>query len=205
MTSVLVADDHALFRQGLVRVLLDAGLDVIGEAGDGNEAIRIVRERAPDVVLMDLHMPDCDGIAATLEVADETRVLVLTVSEEDDDLYRAIKAGARGYLLKNVGPRDLVEAVRAVAAGDAVLSPEMTATAFAGLRGRVPKTALDDLSGREREVLGLIARGLSNRAVAGKLAISEHTVKTYVERIFEKLGVNSRAEAAVIAGEHGID
>ena len=203
MTRVLVVDDHALFRQGLCRVLSEAGIDVVGEAGDGAEAVRMARRLGPDVVLMDLHMPVRDGVEATRDLAPEARVLILTVSDEDEDLFRALDAGAQGYLLKDTGPEALVGAVRSVAEGSVVLSPEVSKRVLAAVRR--PRRDLSGLSGREKEVLALVARGRSNLAIAKALGISEHTVKTYIERLFQKLDVSSRSEAAAYGADLSID
>lgn len=203
MTRVFVVDDHEVFRRGVVGLLVEAGFDVVGEASSGEEALQLAPKSRADIVLMDLHMPGIGGVETTRGLSDSLPVLVLTVSEKDEDLLRAIHAGARGYVLKNLGTAELVEAVRRVAGGESALSPEMAKAALEALR-RQPESPMPDLSAREREVLSGISRGLSNRQIADELGLSEHTVKTYVERVYEKLGVASRGEAAAVAGRHGI-
>lgn len=199
MTTAIVADDHSLFRKGVCQTLTDAGIDVVGQAGDGVKAVSLAHSLRPDVVVMDLHMPGGDGVAATRELAADTNVLILTVSDDDDDLFAAIEAGARGYLLKNSEPAALVRAVESVAEGNSVLSPQISRKIFGAVRR--PGKDLEKLSTRERQVLTLIARGLSNSAIAQELEISEHTVKTYNERLYEKLDVSSRSEAAAFGAE----
>jgi len=203
MTRVFVVDDHEVFRRGVVGLLVEAGFDVVGEASSGEEALRLAPKSRADIVLMDLHMPGIGGVETTRGLSSTLPVLVLTVSEKDEDLRRAIHAGAKGYVLKNLGTAELVEAVRRVAGGESALSPEMAKAALEALR-RQPESPIPDLSAREREVLSGISRGLSNREIADGLGLSEHTVKTYVERVYEKLGVASRSEAAAVAGRHGI-
>jgi len=194
MTTAIVADDHSLFREGVCQTLADAGIDVIGTAGDGVEAVALARRLHPDIVVMDLHMAEGDGVTATRALSAETNILILTVSDDDDDLFAALEAGARGYLLKDSEPAALIRAVESVAEGNSVLSPQVSRKVFGAVRR--PGKDLGKLSAREREVLDLIAQGLSNSAIAQNLKISEHTVKTYNERLFEKLGVSSRSEAA---------
>ncbi len=205
MIRVLVVEDHTLFRQALVRLLSDEGLQVVAEAASGEEALSLAEQYQPDVILMDLHMPKMDGVEAARRLSDQTNILMLTVSEDDNDLFRAIEAGASGYVLKNIEPQELIRAIKDVVQGHSVLAPEVTTIALKALRQRVPRGSgtgkIPDLSERERQVLTLIAQGKSNRAIAESLGISQHTVKTYVERLYEKLGVSSRAEAAVAASE----
>ena len=209
MTSVLVADDQDLVRAGL-RTILERrdGIDVLGEAADGREAVREARRLRPDVVLMDVRMPVLDGIAATRELAGSPcRVLMLTTFDLDEYVYDALRAGASGFLLKDAPPDRLVEAIRAVAGGDVLLAPSITrrlVERYAGERGRAAPPGLDELTAREREVLVLIARGLSNAEIAAKLVVSMPTVKTHVGRVFLKLGLRDRAQAVVAAYEAGL-
>jgi DNA-binding NarL/FixJ family response regulator len=210
---VLLVDDDDLMRAGLRSVLSsDDGIEVAGEAGDGGEALDRVRETQPHVVLMDIRMPGVDGISATREVlagAPDVKVVVLTTFEDDDYIFDALSAGASGFLLKRTKPEDLISAIHAVADGDSLLSPSVTrrvidrmATAqpVAGLSG----ARLDDLTPREREVLELIGRGLSNREIAESFVIEESTVKTHVKRILMKLGLRDRVQAVIFAYETGL-
>jgi two-component system NarL family response regulator len=206
---VLVADDHALFRRGLVMVLAsEPGIEVVGEAEDGEDAIARAGELAPDVVLMDVRMPRTSGIDATRAIADvvpTAKILMLTVSDEEEDLYEAIKAGATGYLLKEISIEEVATAVRSVVAGQSLISPSMASkllNEFTSLARRaeertsVPSPRLTD---RELEVLKLVAQGMSNREIATALYISENTVKNHVRNILEKLHLHSRREAVVYA------
>jgi DNA-binding NarL/FixJ family response regulator len=209
MTSVLVADDQELVRAGL-RTILERrdGIEVLGEAADGREAVREARRLRPDVVLMDVRMPGLDGIAATRELAGSPcRVLMLTTFDLDEYVYDALRAGASGFLLKDAPPDRLVEAIRAVAAGDVLLAPSITrrlVERYAGGPGAAPAPGLDELTAREREVLVLIARGLSNTEIAAELVVSMPTVKTHVGRVFLKLGLRDRAQAVIVAYEAGL-
>jgi len=213
VTSVLIADDQALVRAGF-RMILEAhdDIDVVGEAGDGTEAIALARMHAPDVVLMDIRMPRLDGIAATRAIVDDrpaTRVLVLTTFDLDDYVYDAITAGASGFLLKDVGRDDLVAAVRVVAAGEALLAPTVTRRLLADfVRSRpgpqLGAGALASLTARESDTFGLLAQGLSNAQIAAKLVVSEHTVKTHVGNVFLKLALRDRVHAVIYAYEHGV-
>jgi DNA-binding NarL/FixJ family response regulator len=206
---VLICDDHALFRRGLVMVLeSEAGVEVVGEAEDGDEAIRKAEELAPDVVLMDVRMPRVTGIEATRAIAavdPSAKILMLTVSDEEDDLYDAVKAGATGYLLKEISIEEVADAIRAVVSGQSLISPSMASkllTEFTNLARKadekqaVPTPRLTD---RELQVLKLVAQGMSNREIAGELYISENTVKNHVRNILEKLHLHSRMEAVVYA------
>jgi DNA-binding NarL/FixJ family response regulator len=214
---LLVVDDQALVRTGF-RMILDAepDLEVVGEAGDGIEAVERFHQVQPDVVLMDVRMPRMDGVEATRhlagpDVADPARVLVLTTFDLDEHVYEALRAGASGFLLKDVPPEDLVAAVRVVAGGDALLAPSITRRLIADFARR-PATpadpagspALTTLTDREREVLVLMARGLSNAEIAGSLYLGETTVKTHVGRVLMKLGLRDRVQAVVLAYETGI-
>jgi DNA-binding NarL/FixJ family response regulator len=209
---VVVADDQAMVRAGL-RMLLEAepDLEVVGEAADGEEAVRVVTRARPDVVLMDIRMPRLDGIAAAralLDAGSPARVLMLTTFNEDDYLYAALRAGTSGFLLKEAPPEQLVEAVRVVAAGDALLAPAVTRRVIEEFARSAPVAApppaLAELTAREREVLALLGRGLSNAEIAARLIISEATAKTHVGRVLMKLGLRDRAQAVVFAYEAGV-
>jgi DNA-binding NarL/FixJ family response regulator len=211
--SVLLVDDQALVRSGF-RLILDAqdDIEVIGEAPDGRAAIEEAARLHPDVVLMDVRMPEVDGIAATKTIVGErpeAKVLVLTTFDEDRIVYDAMKAGASGFLLKSAPPAQFVEAVRTVASGDALLAPSVTRRLVEDFVRRPPPgdeapEPLRDLTEREREVLELIGRGLSNGEIAGKLYVSGATVKTHVNRILSKLGLRDRVQAVVLAYETGL-
>jgi NarL family two-component system response regulator LiaR len=207
---VLIVDDHGVVRQGLRTYLeLLDDIEVIGEAGNGREALAQVRQHQPDVVLMDLVMPEMDGIEATRQVCamgPNTRVIVLTSFADDEKVFPAIKAGATGYLLKDVSPADLADAIRAVQAGETHLHPDITKKLVAQLAGPQPdpEPVPDDLTSRELEVLRLIAQGMNNRQIALALSISEKTVKTHVSHILSKLHLADRTQAAIYAHRHGV-
>jgi DNA-binding NarL/FixJ family response regulator len=212
MTRILIADDQELVRTGF-RVVLDAeqDLEVVGEAADGLAAIDAVNTLRPDVVLMDIRMPHLDGIEATRRIAasdGSPHVLILTTFDLDDYVYEALRAGASGFLLKDARAEELCSAVRTVAAGEALLSPAITRRLIESYTRRPPPTerpsALAELTPRELEVLRLIARGLSNAEIAGKLIVGDATVKTHVARIFSKLDLHDRAQAVVLAYESGL-
>jgi DNA-binding NarL/FixJ family response regulator len=212
MIRVLVADDQTVVRGGL-RMILDSqdGIEVVGEAADGQEALRLVASLDPDVVLMDIRMPVLDGIEATRRITDaggRARVLVLTTYGLDEHVYGALKAGAAGFLLKTESPQRLVEAVRVVAGGEALLAPEITRRLIARFVSigppNAPPAELEELTVREREVLAQVARGRSNAEIAGALYISAGTVKTHVARILSKLGLRDRVQAVVFAYECGL-
>jgi len=209
MTSVVVADDQDLVRVGL-RTILERreGIEVLGEAADGREAVREARRLRPDVVLMDVRMPVLDGIGAASELAGTSvRVLMLTTFDLDEYVYAALRAGASGFLLKDAPPDRLVEAIHAVAAGDVLLAPAITrrlVERYAGAPGAALPPGLDELTAREREVLVLIARGLSNAEIAADLVVSMATVKTHVGRVFLKLGLRDRVQAVIAAYEAGL-
>jgi DNA-binding NarL/FixJ family response regulator len=212
---VLLADDQALIRAGF-RVLLGTaeGIEVIGEAGDGAQAVSLAARERADVVLMDIRMPGTDGLEATRRIAADGRlagvkVIILTTFESDEYVYQAIRAGASGFLLKDCEPEDLVQAVRVVARGEALLAPSVTRRLITDLAARPdrPRTdirVLRGLTDREREVLGLVAAGLSNDEIAGRLFVSPLTAKTHVSRIMTKLGARDRAQLVVLSYESGL-
>ncbi len=215
VVRVLIADDQALVRAGF-RMILDAedDIDVIGEASDGLEAVEQSRRLKPDVVLMDIRMPELDGIEATRRVLaiggdDAARVLMLTTFDLNEYVYDALRAGASGFLLKDVPPEQLADGIRVVAGGDALLAPSITRRLiqeFATARPAAgpPPKGLDELTARELEVFRLVARGLSNAEIAAELIVSETTVKTHVARMLMKLGIRDRVQAVVLAYEAGI-
>ncbi len=206
---VLIVDDHALFRRGLQMVLEgETDIDVVGEASDGHEAVERAESTTPDVVLMDVRMPKRTGIEATRAIKDtlpSTKILMLTISDEEADLYEAIKAGASGYLLKEISIEEVADAVRAVHAGQSLISPSMASKLLSEFATMVKRTderqsyLAPRLTARELEVLKLVAHGASNRDVARELVISENTVKNHVRNILEKLHLHSRMEAVVYA------
>jgi len=210
---VLIADDQALVRTGF-RVILDAEPDfeVVGEAPDGRKTIEEATRLRPDVILMDIRMPNLDGIEATRRIAGAgtpgPRILILTTFDLDEYVYEALRAGASGFLLKDAGAEELLHAVRVVAAGDALLSPSITRRLIADFARRPPSSerppALAELTPRELEVLRFVARGLSNSEIARQLVLGEATIKTHVARIFQKLDLHDRAQAVVIAYETGL-
>jgi RNA polymerase sigma factor (sigma-70 family) len=210
---VLLVDDDELMRAGLRAVLSsDESIRVVGEASSGRAAISAVRAYRPDVVLMDVRMPDLDGVSATREVlatSPDVKVVILTTFEQDDYIFGALNAGASGFLLKRTRPEELLAAIHAVAAGDSLLSPSVTRTVIERMaRQPVPSLVageqLEELTAREREVLELVARGLSNREIAEALVIEESTVKTHVKRILMKLGLRDRIQAVIFAYETGL-
>jgi DNA-binding NarL/FixJ family response regulator len=207
---VLIADDQALVRSGF-RMIIEArdDLEVVGEAEDGDEAARLAAELEPDVVLMDVRMPEVDGIEATRRIVSsgaETRVLVLTTFDLDEYVYASVRAGASGFLLKDVRPEDLVDAIRLVAEGNALLGPTVTRRLLEHFADGQPGNvkAIGALTEREQEILQLVAHGLSNAEVAAKLFLSEATVKSHVSSILRKLGVRDRVQAVIAAYDAGL-
>jgi DNA-binding NarL/FixJ family response regulator len=211
---VLVADDQALVRSGF-RALLDAkdGIEVVGDAADGHQALALARDLLPDVVLMDIRMPGLDGLEATRQIAADprlarVRIIILTTFELDEYLFEALRLGASGFLVKDTEPADLVAAVRAVAAGDSLLSPRLTRRLIAefAARAKQPRRSvrLDGLTEREREVMALAADGLSNDEIAQRLCISPATARTHVSRAMTKLAARDRAQLVVLAYETGL-
>lgn len=213
---VLLVDDQPLLLQGFAMILsVEDDLEVVGRAGDGLEAVERVAELGPDVVLMDVQMPGVDGIEATRRIVaahPETTVVVLTTFDRDDYLFAALEAGASGFLLKNADPDDLVDAVRAVAHGHALLAPEVTRRVIGRMTGRTAGAArgegegipLPGLTDREREVLVLLARGMSNAEIAREVFVGEATVKTHVSNVLAKLGVRDRVQAVIAAYNSGL-
>ncbi|WP_314224471.1 response regulator transcription factor [Streptomyces zaehneri] len=210
---VVVADDQTVVREGIVMLLgLLPGVEVVGAAGDGEEAVRLVAELAPDVVLMDLRMPRCDGVEATRRIRAEypgTQVVVLTTYADDESLFPALKAGARGYLTKDAGGDEIVRAVHSVLSGDAGLSPSVQRRLLERLSAPEPEPAApavvpDGLTTREAEVLVLIAEGLSNQEIARRLSVSTATVKTHINNMFSKTGLKDRAQAVRYAYGKGL-
>ena len=214
MTRVLIADDDGLMRAGLVELLsADPSVEIVGDATTGREAVDRARRLAPDVVLMDVRMPDLDGIEATRELtrADpDIKVLILTTFEQDDYVFGALRAGASGFLLKRARPEELIAAVHTIAAGDSLLSPSVTRRVIDRMAQQpVPELAaqskLDELTQREREVLELIARGLSNREIATALVVEDSTIRTHTKRILVKLGLRDRVQIVIFAYETGVN
>jgi DNA-binding NarL/FixJ family response regulator len=208
---ILLADDQTLVRAGF-RSILDGedGIDVVGEAVDGADAVRLARQLRPDVVLMDVRMPGLDGIAATREIAAGTdvRVIILTTFDLDDYVYGALRAGASGFLVKDTEPAELIHAVRVVARGDALIAPAITRRLIAEFAARArhpdPGPRLAALTEREREVMALVAAGLSNNEIAARLVLSPATAKTHVSRIMTKTQVRDRAQLVILAYESGL-
>jgi DNA-binding NarL/FixJ family response regulator len=212
---VLIADDQTLVRNGLRMILeVEPDIELVGEAVDGLDAVRIAKETGPDVVLMDIRMPSMDGLEATRRILAEgsapTRVLILTTFDADEYVYQALQAGASGFVLKDIPPEDLVDAVRVIAEGDQLLGPAITRRLIEAYVRTPPATArpvpreVDTLTPREREMFGLVARGLSNSEIAAEAVVSEPTVKTHVARILMKLGLRDRVQIVVYAHEHNL-
>ncbi len=212
-TRVVVVDDQELVRAGFVALLRSStGLEVVGEAGQGEEAVRLVAREVPDVVLMDVRMPVLDGIEATRQIlanplCSQVKVIVLTTFAIDEYVFGALRRGAVGFLLKDTPPAELIRAVHAAAAGDALLSPSITRRLieeFARAQPRPGTATLPELTNRENDILGLVARGLSNAEVAGELHLGVATVKTYVSRLLEKMGATTRVHLVIHAYESGL-
>jgi len=208
---VVIVDDQALMRTGFRMILESADIDVVGEAENGLEALSVVAAANPDVVLMDIRMPELDGVEATrriTETGSAAHVLILTTFDLDEYVYSALQAGAAGFLLKDTPPEKLIEAVQVVAAGNALLAPSITRRLIAEFAANAPSmttvTGLEDLTERETEVLQEMARGLSNAEIAAALFVGETTVKTHVGRVLMKLGVRDRVQAVVLAYESGL-
>ncbi|MFB6500609.1 MULTISPECIES: response regulator [unclassified Streptomyces] len=217
---VIIVDDQAMVRAGFAALLsAQSDIDVVGEAPDGRRGVEVSRTALPDVVLMDVRMPEMDGLAAAREllnppagVAHRPKVLMLTTFDVDDYVYEALRAGASGFLLKDAPPADLISAVRVVAAGEALLAPSVTRRLIADFARQGPTGVarsghalrLNGLTPRETEVLELIARGLSNQEIAGKLVLAEQTVKTHIGRVLAKLDLRDRAQAVIFAYESGV-
>jgi DNA-binding NarL/FixJ family response regulator len=213
VTRVLVVDDDHLMRAGLVELLgADPTIEIVGQAATGREAVERASRLAADVVLMDVRMPDLDGIAATRELsrtAPAARVLILTTFEQDDYIFGALRAGASGFLLKRARPEELIAAVHTVAAGDALLAPSVTRRVIDRMAQQptpelTGQARLAELTPREREVLAFIARGLSNREIAAALVVEESTIRTHVKRVLMKLGLRDRVQAVIFAYESGM-
>lgn len=209
---ILVVDDHSLFRDGLVSLLKAAGYEIAGEAGNGEDALRETARLNPDLVLMDMHMPGMGGLDALKRLHEEmpkTRVVMLTVSDKEEDLIAAIECGANGYLLKNLDARAFIAHLRRLESGDVAVSSEMTGRLLSHIARRAreeernPRGAGIDLSAREVELLKLLAQGLSNKSIALRLSISENTVKYHVKHILQKMNLSNRAEAAAFAVQKG--
>jgi DNA-binding NarL/FixJ family response regulator len=209
---IVVVDDQAMVRAGLRMVVeSEPGMEVVGEAADGREAIAVVRRTRPDIVLMDISMPRLDGLSAAREMLDAPsppKIITLTTFDSDENLYGALRAGTSGFLLKVSPPEQLIEAIQVVHAGDALLDPAVTSRVIASFAGwtaePAPSPALRELTPRELEVLGHLARGLTNAEIAGRLFVGEATVKTHVARVLMKLGLRDRAQAVVFAYESGL-
>jgi two-component system, NarL family, response regulator LiaR len=211
MIKVLIADDHKMFRQGLCMLFeMEPDIKVVGEARDGIEVQEMADDLVPDIILMDINMPGADGVEATRQILKKHRdfaIIILTMFREDEHVFQAIRAGARGYVLKDADSNEVTRAIRAVAAGDAVLDTAMTGKVFDQFKLMsevTEKTNAEGLTGRELEILALIADGSSNREIGDRLFLSEKTIKNYITSIFQKLQTNDRTQAAVYALQRGL-
>jgi DNA-binding NarL/FixJ family response regulator len=211
-TRVVIADDHPLFRDGVAALLKSRGFDVVGEAGDGLAAFEMARQLRPEMILMDINMPRLDGLAATRLVMTElpeTRVVILTISDDDANLFEAIKSGAQGYLLKNTETQTFFELLNAAAAGEAPISRKLASKllqefARQASAPREPAPVTDQMSDREKDVLRLVAEGLTNRDIAARMNLSENTVKYHLKNILQKLHLRNRAQAVAYAHQSGL-
>lgn len=209
---VALADDHPLFRDGIASLLRARGFEIVGEASNGSEALELIRRAHPELVLMDIHMPELDGLSATRVLASEmpdVRVIILTVSDDDDDVFEAIKSGAQGYLLKSTDTRTFFDLIEGAARGETPLSGRLASRIlreFAKHMNREPvdPSSEDPLSEREKEVLTLAAEGLTNREIAARVNLSENTIKYHFKNILEKLHLRNRAQAVVFAAQSGL-
>jgi two-component system, NarL family, nitrate/nitrite response regulator NarL len=208
---ILVIDDHTLFREGLQGLLARRAIEVVGSLGDGREGMRLAHALKPDVLLLDMRMPGMDGLSILRQLQQEkfeSPIVMLTTSSDERDLVEALRNGARGYLLKDMEPDDLVVALRDIVAGKTVVAPNLTPVLARVVQGDEPPqpepSPINDLTPRESEILRLLAEGQSNKVIARNLGISDGTVKLHVKAILRKLGIHSRVEAAVIAVEHGL-
>ena len=210
---ILLVDDHTLFRSGLKALLQrQSDFDIVGEAADGLEGVKLCEQLKPDVVLLDIDMPQMNGreaLAQILVTQPQLAVLMLTVSEDGEDLAECLKTGARGYLLKNINADFLLDSIRRAVEGDSVLSPEMTSKLLSQLRGgessKSKRAGVEQLTQREREILAWLSRGVSNKEIARSLDLAESTIKVHVQNILRKLNLNGRVQAALFAVEHGLD
>jgi two-component system, NarL family, nitrate/nitrite response regulator NarL len=203
---ILIADDHPLFREGIVYTLsVEADFTVVGQAASGEEALSLAQELLPDIVLLDVTMPGWGGLVAAAKIAracPAARIIMLTVSEDEDDLLAALKAGARGYALKGVSARELARVIRTIAGGEVYVSPSLAAGILVELTRERPPDPLDELTERERKILTLVGQGLTNREIGERLYLAEKTIKHYMTNILQKLQVRSRVEAALMAARH---
>lgn len=209
--KVLLIDDHTLFRMGLKGLLETSNIEVIGTASNGQEGLQKAKELSPDVILLDMRLPDMDGLSVLKELRQlgvTQPITILTTSDDETDLVACLRSGAQGYLLKDMDPEDLVAALHNIVKGDSVIAPQLAGTLARALQDKpvsqTPKTPLSELTPREREIIAHLAEGQSNKAIARDLGISEGTVKLHVKAILRKLNVRSRVEAAVIAVEQGL-
>lgn len=205
---ILIADDHPLFREGVARSLAsEPNFKIIGEASSGEEAFDLVADLLPDVLLMDITMPGAGGIVTARKIATAwpvVRIIMLTVSEDQDNLMAALKAGARGYVLKGVTARELANAVRGVASGDVYISPALAGGILFEMTAKKQADPLTELTDRERDILSLVGEGLTNREIGDRLHLAEKTIKHYMTNVLQKLQVRSRVEAALLAQKHGL-